>query len=140
MPYLDMMGKKTLRIGETGKGSSFKMLVNSMLAQSMLVFSETVMLGKKLGISGNFLLDLLPNLVVSAPFLKFKAPNIKEGNYEVQFPLEWMHKDLHLAAVSAYEVDQPLYLANLAKEVYAKANKAGMGRLDFSAVHKFLER
>ena len=138
-PYLEQMGNKVLHAGETGKGASFKMLVNLMLAQSMLIFSEATLLGEKLGFSKEFLLNTLPNLVVSAPFTKFKAEMIRQDNYEVQFPLEWMHKDLHLAAVTAYELNQPLYLANLSKEVYAEARRKGMGRLDFAAIHRFLE-
>jgi 3-hydroxyisobutyrate dehydrogenase-like beta-hydroxyacid dehydrogenase len=139
-PYMNMMGKKVLHVGETGKGASLKMIVNIMLAQSMLIFSEAVLLGEKTGISKDFLLEVLPNLIVSAPFIKFKTDNIKNDDYDVQFPLEWMHKDLHLAAITAYENKQPLFLANLAKEVFAGANKKGMGRLDFSAIFKHLEQ
>lgn len=138
-PYLDMMGKKVMHIGEVGKGASFKMLVNIMLAQSMIVFSEAVILGKKMGLDKSFLLNTLPNLVVSAPFTKFKASMILEDNYDVQFPLEWMYKDLHLAIQTAYENKQPLFLASLAKELYAKGVEQGLGRLDFSAIHKLLE-
>jgi len=139
-PYLQMMGKKVMHIGEVGKGASFKMLVNIMLAQSMIIFSEAVVLGEKIGLDKSFLLDTLSNLVVSAPFTKFKAPMISADNYDVQFPLEWMHKDLHLASQTAYENDQPLFLANLAKELYAKGVEQGLGRLDFSAIHKLLEK
>ena len=114
------------------------MLVNSLLAQSMLIFSETLLFGEKMGLSKDFLLNTLPNLVVSAPFTKAKAEMIRADDFEVQFPLEWMHKDLHLVALTAYENNQPLYLANLAKEVYENAKKSGLGREDFSAVYKFL--
>lgn len=138
-PYLNFMGRKVLNIGETGKGASYKMLVNMMLAQSMVIFSEAVLLGEQMGIDRDFLLDTIPNLVVAAPFTKFKANMIRSGNYDVMFPLELMQKDLHLAAVTAYELQQPLYLANLTKEIFAEANKKGMGRLDFAAIHKFLE-
>ncbi len=139
-PYLIMMGNKVLHIGDIGKGASFKMLVNMMLAQSMLVFSEAVLLGEKMGISKDFLLDTVPNLIVSAPFTKLKAESIKNNNYDVQFPLEWMHKDLHLAALTAFEHNQPLYLANLTKELYASAKQSGMGRDDMSAIYKYLEK
>ncbi len=134
------MGQKIVHIGETGKGASFKMLDNIMLAQSMLIFSGAVLLGEKMGISKDFLLDTIPNLVVAAPFTKFKAEMVKNQNYEVQFPLEWMHKNLQLAAVTAHELNQPLYLANLAKELFAAANKSGLGRLDFAAIHQYLEQ
>lgn len=138
--YLLMMGSKIMPLGEVGKGSSFKMIVNIMLAQSMLIFSESVLLGEAMGLSRDFLLDTLPNLAVSAPFTKFKAEKIKEEDYEVQFPLELMHKDLHLATLTAYEQNQPLFLANLTKEIFASAKKEGLGRLDFSAIHQFLEK
>ena len=139
-PFLNFMGNKIMHIGETGKGTSFKMLVNSLLAQSMLIFSETILLGEKLGLSKDFLLNTLPNLVVSAPFTKAKAEMIRADNYEVQFPLEWMHKDLHLVALTAYENNQPLCLANIAKELYAKAKQSGLGREDFAAIYKFLNK
>jgi 3-hydroxyisobutyrate dehydrogenase/glyoxylate/succinic semialdehyde reductase len=114
------------------------MLVNAMLAQSMLVYSETALLGEKLGFSREFLMDTLPNLPVTAPFLKGKAELIKGGNYEPQFPLELMLKDLQLLDVTAYEENQPLFLAGLAKSVYGHANNAGHGRDDFAAVFEYL--
>ncbi len=138
-PILAMMGKKIMHLGDNGMGSKFKMLVNMMLAQSMIIFSETILLGEKMGLDKSFLLNTIPNLVVSAPFTKFKASMIAADDYAVQFPLEWMHKDLHLASQTAYEYQQPLLLANLAKEMYANAVKKGYSRLDFAAIHKFLE-
>ncbi len=76
--FLKMMGSKIVRIGGIGKGTSFKVLVNSMLAQSMLIFSETVLLGEKLGLSKDFLLDTLPDLGVCAPFINAKTEMIRE--------------------------------------------------------------
>jgi len=66
----------------------FKILVNSMLALSMLIFSETVLFDEKTGLSRGFLLKVSPNLAVFAPFTKAKVETIQGENYEVQFPLE----------------------------------------------------
>ena len=137
-PLLNIMGQKVMHLGEVGMGTSFKMLVNALLAQSMVLFSETLLLGEKMGLDRNFLLDTLPNLAVSAPFTKAKAEMIRNNDYEVQFPLALMYKDLHLAALTAYEHQQPLYLANLAKELFGRAVQNGMGRQDFAAVHQEL--
>jgi len=139
-PLLEHMGQKILHVGPAGQGSAFKMLVNALLAQSMLVYSETALLGEKLGFSRDFLMDTLPNLPVTAPFLKGKAELIKEGNYDAQFPLELMLKDLHLLDLTAYEERQPLFLAGLAKSVYGQANSAGHGRDDFAGVFDYLEK
>jgi 3-hydroxyisobutyrate dehydrogenase/glyoxylate/succinic semialdehyde reductase len=139
-PLLEHMGQKILHVGPAGQGSAFKMLVNALLAQSMLVYSETALLGEKLGFSRDFLMDTLPNLPVTAPFLKGKAELIKSGDYEAQFPLELMLKDLQLLDVTAYEQKQPLFLAGLAKSVFGQANSAGHGRDDFAAVFDYLQK
>lgn len=138
-PFMQYMGQKVLHVGDTTKGAALKMLVNAMLGQSMLIFSETVLLGMKMGISEEFLVNLLPNLVVSAPFTKAKAEMIKGGEYNVMFPLEWMQKDLQLVTQTAYEHDQTLFMANIAKEIFMNAKRKGMARLDFAAVHKYLK-
>lgn len=135
-PVLLTMGKKVVYLGATGMGSSFKMLVNKMLAESMIIYSEAVHLGQKMGIEDHFLFDVLPTLPVIAPFVGFKTAGMKTGNYETQFPLELMYKDLQLAAQTAYEHQQSLFMANLAKERYAQAIGKGEGRNDFSAIHK----
>lgn len=139
-PLLEHMGQKTLHAGLAGQGSAFKMLVNALLAQNMLVYSETALLGEKLGFSRDFLMDTLPNLPVTAPFLKGKADLIKEGDYEAQFPLEHMLKDLQLLDVTAYEQKQPLFLAGVAKSVFGQANRSGHERDDFAAVFEYLEK
>jgi len=136
---LKNMGQKVVHVGEPGKGTALKMLVNSLLAQSMLMLSENILFGEKLGFSRDFLLDALPKMSVCAPFTQAKAEMIRKDDFEVQFPLEWMHKDLHLAALTAYENGQPLPLANSAKELYAAAKQAGLGRKDFSAIYQFMK-
>jgi 3-hydroxyisobutyrate dehydrogenase-like beta-hydroxyacid dehydrogenase len=136
---LNYMGSKILHIGETGKGASFKMLVNMLLAESMLIFSETLILGEQMGINRNFLLDILPDMPVTAPFTKAKAEMIRNDDFEVQFPLEWMHKDLRLASETADELKQPIRIAALAKEIFNDARQSGLQRYDFSAVYKYLK-
>lgn len=139
-PHLESMGAKVIPFGKVGQGSAYKMLVNVMLAQSMVIFSESLLLGEALGLDRDFLLEGIPSLPVIAPFIKFKKDAIRDDDYSVNFPLEWMHKDLQLASVTAYEAGQPLYLANLTKEIYAGAKHDGMGKLDFAAVHRYLAR
>lgn len=138
-PLVEHMGTKVVHVGETGKGTAMKMLVNSLLAVAMASFSETVLLGEKMGLSKDFLLDTLPDLPVSAPFLKAKAEMIKNGDQETQFPLELMHKDLHLASLSAYEQDHPLFLNNITKELFGQAKSDERGREDFSSIFDFLD-
>lgn len=135
---LPFMGSKIIHVGETGKGTSLKMLVNAMLAESMHAFSETLLLGEKIGLSKDFLLDTLPNLPVIAPFTKAKVEIIRNQNFDAHFPLEWMEKDLRLVLKTAKENGHEMPMASITKELFEKANKSGLGRDDFSAIYKFL--
>jgi 3-hydroxyisobutyrate dehydrogenase-like beta-hydroxyacid dehydrogenase len=137
-PLVKLMGKKIMHLGDHAKGSALKMLVNGMLAQSMLIFAEAVSLGENMGLEKDFLLNFLPNLPVIAPFTQHKVAAMSEGNYTPSFPLEWMHKDVHLMTQTAYEHNTPLFLANATKEVFAAAKASGLGREDFSAVYEYL--
>jgi 3-hydroxyisobutyrate dehydrogenase-like beta-hydroxyacid dehydrogenase len=138
-PLMEVMGREVLHMGEAvGAGTSAKVLLNALLAQSMLVFAEGLAFGEAMGIDRGKLLDMLVGSPVVAPFVAGKRPFIESGDYEAHFPLKWMRKDLQLATQTGYEVGAPMPSANAAKEVYALAVKHGLGDLDFSAIYKYL--
>jgi 3-hydroxyisobutyrate dehydrogenase/glyoxylate/succinic semialdehyde reductase len=137
-PLFETMGKKIIYMGENGKGTSMKMVINLLLAQAMVTFSEGMALGESLGISKEKLLDILPGGAVVAPFISGKKEKISTGNFEPEFPLKWMLKDCRLASITGYENDIYLYLTNTAKEIYQHAVKLGFGEKDFSSVYQFL--
>ena len=133
------MGKKIINAGENGKGSALKLVVNSMLAQSIIAFAESVFLGESLGLSKKLLLDELPCLPVAAPITAGKAKKMAADDFSPEFPLEWMQKDMYLATLTAYENNISIPAANMAKEIFAIAKSLGMGREDISAVYKALK-
>jgi 3-hydroxyisobutyrate dehydrogenase/glyoxylate/succinic semialdehyde reductase len=134
------MGKAVFHVGGHGMGTAMKMVNNIILAQAMAAFSEAMVLGESLGIAREQLLNTLLSSPVVAPFLAFKRSKIEEGKFDPEFPLQWMHKDLQLAADTAYETGAVIPLANLTKEIYALAVKNGLGEQDFSAVYKVLSK
>ncbi|MBF9253274.1 NAD(P)-dependent oxidoreductase [Pontibacter sp. 172403-2] len=133
---LDVMGKETVHVGEHGQGSGMKMANNMMLAQAMTAFAEALRLGTSLGISEEMLCKTLLNGPAAAPYLKLKQPKILSRDFSPQFPLEWTHKDLHLASVSAYEQSIALPSLQATKEIYAQAKQQGFGEEDFTAVYR----
>ena len=96
------------------------------------------MLGQGLGLSRKLMFDSLLTMPAVAPFLASKREKIENGNYDAEFPLRWMQKDLHLASVSAYETGVAMPLTNTAKEVYRLAMREGHAAQDFSAVYDYL--
>jgi 3-hydroxyisobutyrate dehydrogenase/glyoxylate/succinic semialdehyde reductase len=115
-----------------------KTVVNLLLGNAMAAFAEGMALGEGLGISRKVLFDSLLGTPAVAPFIALKREKIESGNYEAEFPLRWMQKDLHLASVSAYESGVAMPLTNAAKELYRLAMMEGHSIQDFSAIYAYL--
>ena len=134
---LPCMGNKIVHAGGHGMGTSMKMVINLLLGNAMAAFAEAMALGEGLGLSQKVLFDSLLGSPTVAPFLALKREKIESGNYEAEFPLRWMQKDLHLASVSSYESGVALTVTNVTKEIYRLAMRGGHETKDFSAIYEF---
>ena len=137
-PYFKLMGQKVVHVGEHGMGTALKVVVNNMLGASMAVFAESMALGQALGLSQDTLLNTLVSGPVAPPFLASKRPKIEQDDYDPQFPLQWMQKDMHMVSMAAYEAGVPMPISNVTKELYHLAIRDGLGEQDFAAIYKFL--
>jgi len=107
----------------------------------MAAFSEGLILGESMGISREVLFDALFNGPAAAPFVAVKRQRIETANYgQADFALRWLQKDLHLAAISAYETGVAMPLTNVVKEIYRLAIREGHGDEDISAIYGYLAR
>jgi 3-hydroxyisobutyrate dehydrogenase/glyoxylate/succinic semialdehyde reductase len=136
-PLLFCMANKIVHTGGHGSGTSMKMVINLLLGTGMAAFAEAMALGEGLGLSQELLFDSLLGTPAVAPFLAAKRDKIDNRNYEVEFPLRWMQKDMHLATVSAYETGVALPVTNIIKEIYRLAMRDGHDTEDFSAIYEF---
>jgi 3-hydroxyisobutyrate dehydrogenase/glyoxylate/succinic semialdehyde reductase len=131
------MGNRIVHAGGHGMGTSMKMVINLLLGNAMAAFAEGIALGQGLGLSQKMLFDSLLDMPAVAPFLASKRQKIESGNYESEFSLRWMQKDMHLACVSAYEASVAMPLTNVTKEIYRLAMRGGHETEDFSAIYEF---
>ena len=139
-PYLECMGKTVHHMGGHGMGSAMKMVNNILLGQAMVAFSEALAFGETMGMTRQAIFDTLASSPVTAPFLLFKRKKFEDGDFSVEFPLQWMHKDLHLAMETAYEAGVPLPATSVVKEIYGLAMRENLGEEDFIAVSKVVGR
>lgn len=139
LEIFEIMGKKSIYCGDYGSGSAMKLVINKILGEAMLAFAEGMKFGQTLGLNKQLLLDTLLNSAVVPPLMKLKREQIENENYEAEFPLKWLQKDLFLATRMAYEYGISLPSGSNAKEIYAMAKEKGLGDLDISAIYKFLK-
>lgn len=134
----DIMGAKTVHVGDYGSAGALKLVLNHLLGVSMAAFSEGLALGNALGIAPEKLFESLLATPLVPPYLAIKRSKIIDGELEADFPLKWMNKDLALVCEAAYQNEVAMPLANSAKELYRLAQLHGHAEHDFAAIYHYL--
>ncbi len=137
-PLFKVMGKKFIHVGDAGQGSALKLVNNLVMGLSLYAFTEGLILGESLGIKKEQIFDLMDGSPIAAQMVNLKREKILSGDFSAEFPLQWLQKDLHLAAQTAYEQGAALPGTNIIKEVFALAKQSGFAEKDFTAIYKYL--
>jgi 3-hydroxyisobutyrate dehydrogenase-like beta-hydroxyacid dehydrogenase len=140
-PLMEVMGRHTVHVGEeVGMGQRAKLCLN--LSQSIVLEGvlEGLVLGKRLGVAPERLLEIFEHSAGKTGVGSFKAPYLLDGDYTPHFRLDLMQKDLHLALSEASQQRVPLPAARAVTALYDAAAAEGMGPEDFLATAKLLMR
>ena len=130
-PVFDVIGRKTVWLGEAGRGSQVKLVVNAYLSILIEGVAETMELADRLGIGHQQLAEVIEGGPLDAPIADAKFHKMDRGDFAAEFPLEWALKDVDLV-IDAAPGDAPPLLAALSGQWHA-AVAAGYGRQDISA-------
>ncbi len=130
-PVFNVIGRKTVWLGEAGQGSLVKLVVNAYMSILIEGVAETMELADRLGIGHEQLAEVIEGGPLDAPIADAKLHKMDRGDYAAEFPLEWALKDVDLAIDAAGGQAPPL-LAALSGQWHA-AVAAGHGRQDISA-------
>jgi 3-hydroxyisobutyrate dehydrogenase-like beta-hydroxyacid dehydrogenase len=139
-PLYAAMGKKSFRMGETGKGQSAKLVMNLQIALIYEGFSEALTLAAKLGVDAEKLIPLIESSMVKSGVVEYKAPFVLRRDFTANFPLRLMRKDIHLALEAAKEARVKLPGLETVEEIYDVAAEDGHADLDYAATLLLLEK
>jgi 3-hydroxyisobutyrate dehydrogenase len=130
-PVFDVLGRKTVWLGDAGKGSQMKLVVNAYMSILIEGMAETMELADRLDIGHQQLAEVIEGGPLDAPIADAKFHKMDRRDFAAEFPLEWALKDVDLAIGAAAGSTPPL-LAALSSQWHA-AVAAGHGRQDISA-------
>jgi 3-hydroxyisobutyrate dehydrogenase-like beta-hydroxyacid dehydrogenase len=135
-PLLRSLGRPVL-VGGPGAGQTAKLCNNLIAGATMAAIAEACAISEREGVDPATLYELLTSSTGDSRVLRtrFPLPGVdpshpSSNGYEPLFMLELIAKDLGLALELAD--DAPVASAALAE--YRRAQEAGLGRLDYSAV------
>jgi 3-hydroxyisobutyrate dehydrogenase-like beta-hydroxyacid dehydrogenase len=138
-PILDILGHTSFYMGQSGMGTTMKLVVNTLLGLGMQALAEAISLGEKAGLSQEVLLDVLGQTAVLTPGQKAKLDNVRSEQYPTQFALSLQHKDLRLIMHEADEVSVSMPATAVALQMYTAALAQGIDA-DFSIMIKFMKQ
>jgi 3-hydroxyisobutyrate dehydrogenase len=134
-PVLEAFSQRIIRFGPPGAGTAYKLVNNLLLAVQTLATGEGMALAEKAGLDPEIVSRAMMEGAMASPIVKAKLPAIvKRDHADTQFALRWMLKDLRYALELARELGMRVPIAELAMELYAKAEAQGWGGEDFAAV------
>lgn len=139
-PLYAAMGKKIFRMGETGKGQSAKLVMNLQIALIYEGFAEALTLAAKLGVDAQALMPLIQASMVKSGVVEYKAPFVLGRDFNANFPLRLMRKDIRLALEAAKEARVKLPGLETVEEIYDMAVEDGHANLDYAATLMLLEK
>jgi 3-hydroxyisobutyrate dehydrogenase-like beta-hydroxyacid dehydrogenase len=133
-PLLETMGKKIYYIGDTGTGCCMKLTVNLHLNIVMGAFAESLAFGAKAGLDPSLIVDIWNNTIFKTYVTETKGKKVLDGDYTPAFTIELALKDMHSAAEMAKQVNAPIPLGSIVKQLYTAAIANGKKDLDFCAL------
>jgi 3-hydroxyisobutyrate dehydrogenase/2-hydroxy-3-oxopropionate reductase len=138
-PYFEPMGKNLYYCGGAGMGLQAKLTQNLILCNIMQAFNEGMVLATKGGVDPRLMLDILTNSAAKSGLIDYKAPFIFRRDFSTNFAVKWMHKDIGLMLESGEQLNVPLPLTGLTRQLFQAAISKGHGEEDMCSTIKLLE-
>jgi 3-hydroxyisobutyrate dehydrogenase-like beta-hydroxyacid dehydrogenase len=137
-PIFQAIARQYFLLGGSGSGTAMKLVVNALLGIGMQAIAEAVVLGEKVGLDRERLLEVLSKTAVIAPAHVGKLARVAINDYSPQFPLGLMNKDFRLILKAAAEAHVSMPVTEEAFRVNSE-ELARHDKDDFSAVLRRME-
>ncbi|HLS28570.1 MAG TPA: NAD(P)-dependent oxidoreductase [Opitutales bacterium] len=139
-PILDQMSVNLKYIGEIGKASQVKALVNMVMNINTAGLAEGLGLADALGLDLEMIREVFSQTGANSRVLETDAEDMIARDHEAWFTAEHAAKDSGLAKELAEKVGLTLPLNNATKAQYEKLTELGKGQLDKSGISELTFR
>jgi 3-hydroxyisobutyrate dehydrogenase-like beta-hydroxyacid dehydrogenase len=135
----EKLGRKVFYVGPGDQARYLKLLVNIMVGITSAMTAEALTFGKRGGIDWDQMIDIINNSVVASPLIGFKVQLLKERRYAPMFTATQMAKDFDLALDTGRNMDIPMPLTALTRQLYGAMKATGKGELDYFGLVALME-
>ena len=134
-PVLDAIGTRTVWVAdEPGPASRLKLVTNAWIAILTAGIGQSIALAQAWGIDPRLFLDAIDGGQPDSPYAHIKGAAMLSGDFEPQFELAGLRKDLALIAADARTAGVPTDLVDVLAQAYRTAAGTGATPRDIAAV------
>jgi 3-hydroxyisobutyrate dehydrogenase len=133
-PILKAMGRDVVHVGPVGSGARLKLINNFLSGSQVAALAEALSLIERSGLDAQKALGVLTEGAPGSPLVKLLSGRMVARQYEPNFVLRLMAKDLRYAVSEADHQGLDLDMGRAALRVFEHAISAGQGEDDMSAV------
>jgi len=138
-PWFEAMGKLLYFCGGSGMGLHAKLSQNMILGSLLQAFNESMVLATKEGVDPEMMLDILNNSAARSGMISAKAPMVLARDFTTNFSVKWLEKDMALMLESAAELNVPVPVTALSRQMYRAAIAKGFGEDDMCGSIRLME-
>jgi 3-hydroxyisobutyrate dehydrogenase len=133
-PILKAMGRDVIHVGPVGSGARLKLINNFLSGSQVAALAEALSLIERSGLDREKALGVLTEGAPGSPLVKLLSGRMTARQYEPNFVLRLMAKDLRYAVSEADHQALDLDMGRAALRIFEHAIAAGQGDDDMSAV------
>jgi 3-hydroxyisobutyrate dehydrogenase-like beta-hydroxyacid dehydrogenase len=128
------LAAKTYYLGAWGNASRMKLVTNLVLGLNRAALAEGLAFADRVGLALDATLDVLMNSPAHSRIMDAKGPKMVQGDFTPQARLSQHSKDVQLMLEEASRAGASLPLSTLHLKLLERAEAAGLGELDNSAI------
>src|SRR4051812_415125 len=125
-PVLEAIGPTLLYLGDADQARVMKLALNVMVAGTMQLLAEALVLGESHGLDRAEMLDVIGTSAVGSPLVKYKSGALAADDYSTTFSASLMHKDLRLVVECANAAGAPVPVSALVQQLVQACIGSGM--------------
>ena len=137
---LNILGEKIWKFPNAETASHLKLIMNSFIAGMTSTLAQAITYSEHAGIGGKTVLDVLNHSKLNSASFQAKGKMMLEKNFSALFFTENLLKDTNLFIDAAHSLNSPTPIAETAKTLLEKALAQGLGKDDYSAIIKVLNK
>lgn len=133
LELFEVLGSKALYMGPSGSGSYAKLAHNTIVGINAVGLIEGLAIAAKADLDPERFLEIITSGAASSRQAELKGSKIVNRDFEVQFSLQLMLKDLLLAGRLTDQFQLPTPLLHAATSIFQMGLSKGFGPYDLSA-------